>query len=45
VEGQAQAGQTALKPGARTSELAKLELRGIAAGPSAYLRSRRRWSG
>ena len=30
---------------ARTSELAKLELRGIAAGPSAYLRSRRRWSG
>jgi cellulose synthase/poly-beta-1,6-N-acetylglucosamine synthase-like glycosyltransferase len=32
------------EPGTRTSELARLELRGIAAGPSAYLRSRRRWS-
>ena len=32
------------KPGSRTPELARLELRGIASGPSAYLRSRRRWS-
>src|ERR1019366_6708192 len=36
--------ESAPQPASRTSDLARLELRGIVAGPSAYLRGRRRGS-